>query len=204
MGKYQNKYRIPSSRAAFWDYSQNGAYFITICTKHRVHYFGDIEHQVMTLSPIGTNAQSCWYEIPQHFPFVELGPFITMPNHIHGIVIINKQVIKMDDTNIMNDANVMIDANVETQNFASLQPPPPPPPNPNKFGPQSQNLASIVRGYKIGVTKNARQIHSDFAWQPRFHDHIIRDDSEYQRITDYIENNAQNWENDKFFKPDEL
>jgi REP element-mobilizing transposase RayT len=167
----------------------------------------------MTLSPIGIIAQSCWYEIPQHFPFVELGAFITMPNHIHGIVIINKQVIKM------MDANVIMDANVETQNFASLQKPPqkppqnpppqnppspPPSPNPNKFGPQSQNLASIVRGYKIGVTKNARPIHSDFAWQPRFHDRVIRDDTEYQRINDYIENNAQNWENDKFFKPDEL
>jgi len=188
--KYQNKYRIPSARAAFWDYSQNGEYFITICTQHRVHYFGEIEYGKMTLSPIGMYAQSCWYEIPQHFPFVELGAFVTMPNHIHGIVIINKPEIKLDG------------AKVEMQNFASLQKPPQPP-QPNKFGPQSQNLASIVRGYKIGVTKNAHQIHADFQWQSRFHDHIIRNDDEYQRINDYIENNPQNWEKDKFFKPNE-
>jgi len=184
--KFQHKYRIPSARASWWDYSQNGAYFITICTQHRVHYFGEIENGEITLSPIGTFAQSCWYEIPQHFPFVELGTFVVMPNHIHGIVIINKTGTQ----------------HVETQNFASLQQQQHHHQQ-NKFGPQSQNLASIVRGYKIGVTKNAHQIHSDFAWQSRFYDHIVRDNEEYLRINNYIETNPQNWENDKFFKPDE-
>ena len=184
MDKYKNEYRIPSARAAFWDYSQNGAYFITICTKNRVHYFGEIEQGKISLSAIGTYAKSCWYEIPQHFPFVELGAFVVMPNHIHGIVIIKKTIV------------ASIATIVETQNIASLQRKNQP--NPNKFGPQSQNLASIIRGYKIGVTKNARQIHADFEWQPRFHDHIIRNDDEYQRINNYIESNPKNWESDKF------
>lgn len=70
----------------------------------------------------------------------------------------------------------------------------------NKFGPQSQNLASIVRGYKIGATKQSKMIYPNFKWQSRYHDHIIRNDIEYQRINDYIETNPLNWENDKFFK----
>jgi hypothetical protein len=63
----------------------------------------------------------------------------------------------------------------------------------NKFGPQSKNLASIVRGFKIGVTKNARNIHADFAWQSRFHDHIIRNDESLEKIKDYIINNPLRW-----------
>ena len=69
----------------------------------------------------------------------------------------------------------------------------------NKFGPQSKNLASIIRGFKSAVTTNARKIHADFAWQFRFHDHIIRNTDEFNRIQTYITNNPQNWDNDKFY-----
>ena len=68
----------------------------------------------------------------------------------------------------------------------------------NQFGPQSKNLASIIRGFKTGVTKNARVIHPDFAWQSRFHDRIIRNNAEYQRISTYIKNNPVNWQDDNF------
>ena len=133
----------------------------------------------MVLSPLGQSAHDCWTEIPTHFPFVELGEFVVMPNHTHGVVVINKTV--------------------ETQNFASLQTH-----NhaslPNKFGPQSQNLASIVRGYKIGVTKFARQNNIPFKWQPRYHDRVIRNTKEHENIRAYILTNPQNWENDEFFK----
>ncbi|MEQ8582643.1 MAG: transposase [Marinoscillum sp.] len=190
METFNNKYRIASARAPWWDYGSNAAYFITICTHGRVHFFGEIASDQMILSEMGVHAQSCWYEIPNHFPFVQLGAFVVMPNHIHGIIIIDKP-------------GVLNQESVETQNFASL------PqrtsrqfqtPSLNKFGPQSQNLASIVRGYKIGVTKNSKIINPDFKWQSRYHDHIIRDDAEYQRINDYIENNPANWNDDKFFK----
>lgn len=68
----------------------------------------------------------------------------------------------------------------------------------NKFGPQSKNLASIIRGFKIGVTTNARKINAGFAWQPRFHDHIIRNNESYEKITRYIINNPQKWADDTF------
>ena len=88
--KFKNKYRISSARLQSWDYSNNGAYFITICTQNRNHFFGKIQNQEMHLSEIGKLAEKYWLEIPEHFPFVELGNFVVMPNHFHGILIINK------------------------------------------------------------------------------------------------------------------
>lgn len=179
MNKYKNKYRIPSARAPFWDYGWNAAYYVTICTQNRLCWFGDIDNRADTLayvslSAIGHIANSCWYEIPNHFPFVELGAHIIMPNHVHGIIIINKPDDGRDEPSERDKPK-------------------------NQFGPQSNNLASIIRGFKIGVTKNARQINPDFAWQSRFHDHIIRDNQSYQKISAYIINNPAKWQDDKFF-----
>jgi putative transposase len=88
--KYLNKYRIPSARLQNWDYGANGAYFITICTANRVQYFGKIENCQMQLNQLGQLAEQYWSLIPIHFPFVELGNFVVMPNHVHGILIIDK------------------------------------------------------------------------------------------------------------------
>jgi len=81
----------------------------------------------------------------------------------------------------------------------SIIPDPPVPVTKNNFGPQSKNLASIIRGFKSSVTTNARKIHAGFDWQPRFHEHIIRNDESYQRISEYIQNNPVNWHADKFY-----
>lgn len=171
--KFKGKYRIPSARWAAWDYSSNAAYFITICVANRAHDFGQIQNGEMKFTPMGKSAQDCWYEIPNHFPFVELGEHAIMPNHMHGVVVINKPV--------------------ETQDIASLRI------QKNKFGPQSQNLASIIRGYKIGVTKFARQNNIPFAWQARYYDRIIRNAAEHERIDQYIISNPLNWEDDEFY-----
>jgi len=192
MDKFKGKYRIPSARWAAWDYGRNAAYFVTICTADRAHHFGEIADGAMTLTPLGQAAVDCWNEIPAHFPFVVLDEFVVMPNHVHGVLVIDKPDDHPDATA------------VETQNFASLQIPqiqrPPEPPQPkNRFGPQSKNLASIVRGYKIGVTKFARQNNIPFAWQARYHDHVIRNAEEHERIRQYIINNPQNWAEDKFY-----
>ena len=188
MDKFKGKYRIPSARWAAWDYGSNAAYFITICTVNRTHDFGEIADGAMTLTPLGQAAVDCWNEIPAHFPFVVLDEFVVMPNHVHGILVIDKPG--------GGDAMIMDPQNVETQNFASLPPRPQ-----NKFGPQSQNLASIVRGYKIGVTKFARLNNARFAWQARYHDHVIRNPDEHERIRLYILANPQKWVEDKFFPP---
>jgi hypothetical protein len=92
-GKYQNKYRIASARMKNYDYASNGAYFITIVTKNRDHFFGDIEDNTMILNEIGKIARKYWDEIPRHFPFIRLDEMVVMPNHIHGILWIDDDLV---------------------------------------------------------------------------------------------------------------
>ena len=77
-----------TTRLQSWNYGWAGVYFITICTKNRVHYFGEIENGEMILSPVGIIADILWYEIKNHAKNVELGAFVVMPNHVHGIITI--------------------------------------------------------------------------------------------------------------------
>lgn len=88
-GKFQNRYRISSACLQTWDYASKAAYFITICTKNRDSYFGEIENHKMKLSNIGVIADLMWYEIKNHAKNIELGEFVVMPNHVHGILILN-------------------------------------------------------------------------------------------------------------------
>jgi len=184
--KYKGKYRNDSTRLKNWDYGWNAPYFVTICTQDREHFFGKIVDGKMVLSKIGHSANSCWNEIPNHFPFVELGAHIIMPNHVHGIIIINK----LDDGRDVGTQNL---ASLHSTDHLFIDKPK------NQFGPQSKNLASIIRGFKIGVTKNARLVNPSFSWQSRYYDHIIRNDRSFYRITEYIKNNPANWREDKFY-----
>ena len=181
--KFKGKYRSETTRLKSWDYSWNGVYFVTICCRDRKCFFGEVINRKMKHSEIGLIAVQCWSEISDHFPFVRLGEYVVMPNHLHGIIHIEKN----DDGH----------DSVETQDFASLRNSRQQPLN--KFGPQSQNLASIIRGFKTGVTKSARIICSDFKWQPRYYDHIIRDTESLNTITGYIKGNPENWEEDDLF-----
>ncbi len=105
MEKFKNKYRIPSARLAGWDYSRPGSYFITICTKNREHFFGEIKNHEMYLNEIGIIADKCWAKIPDHFENTLLGEFVIMPNHVHGIINISDPAVETghalspDDTN---------------------------------------------------------------------------------------------------------
>ena len=186
--KFQNKYRIPSARLQNWDYASEGAYFITVCTKDRLHYFGVIENGKMILSNIGVIADLMWYEIKNHAKNIELGEFVVMPNHIHGILILN-------DNKLHDNAN----ATVETLHATSL----PTDDNKNQFmssiSPKSNTVSTIIRSYKSVVTKHCNRFGFEFAWQPRFHDHIIRDAQSFENIQNYIANNPANWGKDKFY-----
>ena len=181
--KFQNKYRISSARLKNWDYGNNGAYFITICSREREHFFGEVEsidnENEMQFNEIGKLANKFWSEIPIHFPFVELGNYQVMPNHIHGILIINKK-------NIIDDTTDKVSEVKRNEQMS-------------KISPKSGTIPTILRSYKSVVTKNAHYIHADFEWQERFHDHIIRDTESFDRIQNYIENNVTNWKEDKFY-----
>ncbi|OJU50691.1 MAG: hypothetical protein BGN96_08415 [Bacteroidales bacterium 45-6] len=219
MNLYRNKYRIESARWRNWDYADAGAYFITICTANREHYFGEISALAglgtptgmaqiietpdmaslrtglatgIVLSDIGRIVESEWLKTPEIRPDMNLmlGEFVVMPNHFHAIIAIGE-----------NEYNGNRSP-VETPCMAS----PLPQQLPSQLhdtkkqpGPQRKNLSSIVRGFKSAVTVLARAIEPDFAWQSRFHDRIIRSRDEYGRIEDYILNNPENWQNDKFY-----
>ena len=166
--KYRSKYRISSPRLANWDYGPHGLYFVTICTKDRVRYFGEIEMEneaqgIASLhsSEIGKIAFDNWLQIPQYHPYVEIDEFVIMPDHIHGILFINKP-----DKIVWES---------------------------NKFGTQRNNLASIIRGYKASVKKYSTLNGIEFSWQPRYYDRVIREEKEYVNIKDYIFNNPIQW-----------
>ncbi|MEA3392040.1 MAG: transposase [Candidatus Marinimicrobia bacterium] len=161
------------------DYGANGWYYVTIKTKKGSHYFGHIQHGRMILNELGRIAQKCWQEIPEHYPFVILDEFVVMPNHIHGIIVIDK---------------CQYDVPVETQDLASLQNRNITPKQIGKFGPQSKNLGAIVRGFKIGVTKYVRKNDIPFDWHPRFHDRVLRIENDELNIKrQYIKNNPMKW-----------
>ena len=209
---FKNRYRIPSTRAPWHDYT-HGTYFVTICTKNREHAFGEIINDstgkpIMRLTAIGENADECWREIPSHFPHVQTLSQVIMPNHIHGILTISP-IVETQNVAIHGKQQRITDG-VETHNFASLRHGQTQHPGlsqqtgnvivpNNRFGPQSKNLASVIRGFKIGVTKFARQNRFPFEWQPRYYEHLIRNMDELYFITDYIENNVAKWEEDGFY-----
>lgn len=199
--KFRNKYRISSTRLPNWDYGRNATYFVTICTQNRECFFGNVVRGEMQLSAIGKIAQTEWLKTFDLRPDMNLtmGAYVIMPNHFHAVIIIGKNQYNMDGNDGGHDGHGGDgDGHVETQCIASLPLSPPPSPPINQFGPQRKNLASIIRGFKIGVTTRAHKINPVFAWQSRYHDHIIRNNESFERICNYILTNPENWKNDKF------
>ncbi len=221
MDKFQNKYRITSARLLNYDYGSNGAYFITICTSNRINYFGEIVETMvesrliasLRASEIGKLAQQYWMEIPNHFPFIELGNFVVMPNHVHGILIINKNVDVLKNNvandiltkNVANDVETRLIASLPSQTESSSQMEMPSPTNctggfaGNKNPMFHENISRIIRWYKGRCSFEIHKIAAEFEWQSRFHDHIIRNDESFQRISNYIANNPSKWTDDKFY-----
>jgi putative transposase len=186
------KYKDRSLRMKNYDYGANGKFHITICTHEMKKYFGEVleakrfdlemagrtgycpssnrpallnngtgNSPFVLLSAIGQKAKEFWQQIPLHYPYVELDDFIFMPNHMHGILCINKPWKEKWEPNI--------------------------------FGIQSGNLGAIVRGYKSSLKRHANENGIEFKWKERFHDDLIRDSSDLERIRNYIQNNPQKW-----------
>jgi len=190
MDKFQNKYRIQSTRLKHWDYGWDAAYFVTICTKNREHYFGEIVDGEMKKNEIGMIVETEWLKTFDMRPDMNLksGEFVVMPNHFHAIIIIGQNQY---NTQRCRDAMHCV-STTGTTGTTGTKPK-------NQFGSQSKNLASIIRGFKIGVTKNARKIQPNFIWQSRFYDHIIRNEESFNKIAEYIIKNPLNWDKDKFY-----
>ena len=173
MTRFKNKYRIETTRLPGWDYAAAGWYFVTICTRDRRSFFGNVENGEMHLSPMGEIAVQFWQEIPQHTTgWVTLDAFVVMPNHVHGIIVIVET----------------LQCNVSTGDDNPM----------SAISPRAGSLGAIIRSYKSAVTRWCRQNgYTEFGWQPRFYDHIIRDEKALNNIRRYIAENPLRWSEDQ-------
>jgi putative transposase len=182
-----------SIRLQGFDYSAQGMYFITICTKgYRIPWFGFIDNGVMILNETGKVAHQCWGDIPKHFPNAVLHNFIVMPDHIHGIIELVNDPVGVQDFRV---APVGVQ-NVGVQNIEPQLRDQPRQNHYQKIIPRS--IGSIVRGYKTGVTKWFRENETaGCIWQRNYYERIIRNENEFDRISRYIEENPVKWRVEK-------
>ncbi len=170
-----NVHHRRSIRLKGYDYTQNGAYFVTIVTYHREHLFGEVVNGVMLLNEWGEIARREWFKIGELRPYIELydDEFVVMPNHAHGII-----------------WNVgALQRNSPTGAGAADEKP----------HVEAGSLGAIVRAYKSAVTyaiNAARQTRGMRVWHRNYYEHIIRNDADLKRIRDYIANNPLKWTKD--------
>ena len=169
---FANKYRIKSTRLPQWDYSTPWWYFMTICVKDGVCHFGKVVNGEMGLSEVGKIAEKYWQEIPEHFDNISLDEFIVMPNHVHGVVVIDREQL----TKRGRDGACPVSTSGNTI-----------------------TLGNIVGSFKSAVTHWCnRNGFGGFAWQSRFYEHIIRNEKSLDKIRFYIHYNAKKWEDDEY------
>lgn len=166
------KHHRRSIRLKEHDYAQPGGYFVTIVTYQRDLLFGEVANGEMVLSEFGKIADACWCAIPEHFPNVELGAHVVMPNHVHGIVVINESV----------------GAHVGARHASPLPP----------RGVEPNSIGAIVGSYKSAVTRLIGREHNTTGiWQRNYYEHIIRNHEDWDRIHRYIESNPAMWAEDE-------
>jgi putative transposase len=172
------KHHRRSIRLPEYDYSQPGAYFITIVTCQRDCLFGTVVNGEMQYSPMGQIAAEHWLLIPEHFPQVELGTYVVMPNHVHGVIIIRENGMAANSP-----------PSVRATHWVA--------PTPNR--PKRGSIGAIIGAYKMSVTRRIHKeiygldVSSPNVWQRNYYEHIIRNEAEYNRIHLYIESNPANW-----------
>jgi len=199
--RYKNKYRIASARRPGWDYADTGYYFITICTSGD-EFFGNVVNDKdgearVGLSAVGEIADGLWREIPRHFDCVILDKYVVMPNHVHGIVIINdghKNAHSIDAQcrdaiNRVSTVDAINGNCLKNKQKGGVT---------GKYNPMGKkSLSEIIRWYKGRCKFEINKTINDFSWQARYHDRIIRDAEELNRTREYIADNPKNWPLDK-------
>ena len=203
-----------SPRAQWHDY--NGAeYFVTICTKNRLHFFGEVVDGAMQLTDVGNHASQCIMKISEIHPDVEVPLFVVMPNHIHMVILLDGGVglpypvglpYYDSPTKVQNNETVGLPhCDSPTKDSPTNSPTDG---NSTSTGkdPEMQRranccgrLSHIIGQFKSAVTKFANANQIPFSWQPQYHDRIVRNRNEMNRIALYIEQNPMKWEMDRFY-----
>jgi len=184
---FANKYRIESARLKNWDYSSPGYYFITICTKNRECLFGEIVNGKIVPNKYGEILENCWNDLPNHYPNLKLDQFVVMPNHVHGIIIIEY------NNNTIDYQGVPVETGLKPVSTGT--------PGTPGTSVKTHGLFEFIRALKTFSARRInehRQTPGTSVWQTRFHDHIIRDDDELNRIRKYIIENPSNWKMDEY------
>ena len=170
------KYHRRSIRLKDYDYFQAGAYYVTIDVQNRECLFGEIVNDEMVLNEVGKMIDGQWTTLPEKFPNIGLDLYQVMPNHFHGIIVINEPV----GASLVN-AQIVV-----TQDIRPL-------------------LGDIIGAFKSITTnkyidgvdsKNWPQFYKRL-WQRNYYEHVIRDEKDLNRIRDYVQTNPDNWDEDK-------
>ncbi len=180
-----HKHHHHSIRLRGYNYSQAGAYFVTICTRNRQCLFGEIVDGVMQLNNVGEIVKSVWVGLPNHFPDIALDAFVVMPNHIHGII--NRGEASADE----NRSTV---SNTKRANASPLQSSYPP------HGTYPGSLGAIVQNFKSVSTRkinHLKKIPEMPVWQRNYYEHVIRNEKSLNSIRRYISENPQRWTYDE-------
>ena len=164
------------NRLKDYDYSKSGYYFITVCTKNREEWFGRIDGDELRLNEFGDIAKNFWAEITGHFKYVGIDEFSVMPNHVHGILIIEENMV----------GNAYMRSHQRNAFMHSLQ------------DRTKTSLSKVIQQYKASVTRKINSLEGGlhFGWQKSFYDHVIRNDRSLDNLRQYITNNPLKWELD--------
>lgn len=158
-----------SIRLKYYDYSQQGAYFLTICTQYRQCLWGEIKHDQILLNNLGAIVLQCWLEIPLHFPSVELDVFVIMPNHLHGILWIQESVNQEEQYNKFQK--------VVKGSIPSI-------------------VRSFKAAVTRKINQICQHKGTSLIWQRNYYEKIIKDEEMLNNVREYIINNPHNWEKD--------
>ena len=181
--------RYRSMRLPYYDYSQPGWYFVTICTQERKMAFGDVVDDTMRLNVNGELVQNVWCTLPERFPFVQLDIFVVMPNHIHGILILT-DTHRPSPWQPPDLARLPEELRPSAQAKRDSHPVP------------GSSLGEVVRTFKGASTRGIRTTSDPtFAWQTRYYDHVICNPQDLDRIRAYIATNPARWAQDSLHHP---
>ncbi|MDL1896146.1 hypothetical protein FBQ82_07730 [Anaerolineae bacterium CFX7] len=182
-----------SIRLKGYDYTQQGAYFVTIVTHARECLFGAIQNGAMQSNDKGNAVAECWNALPRHFRHVELDVFVMMPNHLHGILVFVWDAVdwRWDETNRRGEA--LTDTGATTERAVNVNASPLP------RGTQSRSLNAVIQNFKSVSTRKLNQMRDSrgaAVWQRNYYEHIIRNERDLERIRAYIVNNPAAWSDD--------
>ncbi len=172
------RWKRRSIRVPGYDYGSAGAYFVTICAHRRRYLFGEVIDDEVWLNAYGRVVEACWQAIPDHFGHVALDAFVIMPNHVHGVLVIPGA----EDGNIVGARHCRA-------------------PTAEGFGrPVAGSIPTVVRSFKSVVTRQIHEMQGTSGvpvWQRGYYEHIIRNESEWQMIREYVVGNPARWAEDE-------